>query len=115
MKLVLQCGVCGTNHTVGTTACTTCRATGLEHLRLLFECPKCFKLGLTPHCQACIPQSFEVVPDPKELARLWGVDPDTGEALVSEFVDDKSLDTGEFELMIDDDEPEEDLTIDDEP
>lgn len=114
MKLVLQCAVCGTNHTVGTTACATCRATGLEHLRLLFECPGCFAVGLTPRCVACNPQPFEVIPDPRELARLWGVDGTGGEVLVPEFVDDPDPGGKEFELVFDEDDPDEDLTIDEE-
>lgn len=53
MKLVLQCAVCGTVHPVGMTTCVTCRATGFKNLRLLFECPRCFELGLVPHCTRC--------------------------------------------------------------
>lgn len=64
MKLVLQCAVCGTNHPVGTPACATCRATGVQNLRLMFECPSCFRLGLNPTCDACRPPPYEVVEEP---------------------------------------------------
>ena len=59
MNLILQCAVCGTSHPVGSSICSTCRATGLTDLRLLFECPKCFRLGLLPACSSCSP-----APDP---------------------------------------------------
>jgi rubredoxin len=82
VKLILQCSVCGTIHSVGTTMCSTCRATGMQDLRLLFECPDCFSVGLLPRCEACHPASVPIVdrvsPDPKELARLWGVDESAG-------------------------------------
>jgi hypothetical protein len=53
MRLVLQCSVCGTIHTVGTAICGTCRASGIQNLRLLFECQRCFRLGLDPACDVC--------------------------------------------------------------
>jgi hypothetical protein len=53
MRLVLQCSVCGTIHTVGTAVCGTCRASGIQSLRLLFECQRCFRLGLNPSCEIC--------------------------------------------------------------
>lgn len=111
MKLILQCAVCGTNHVVGTTTCTTCRATGLQDLRLLFECPGCFAVGLMPRCQACDPSPppppYEVVASPAELARLWGVNdepepPPGGDVLVPGLVGEtKSTGEDEFDLMLD--------------
>ena len=53
MKLVLQCAMCGTHHVVGTPACTTCRASGVTQMRLMFECPTCGGLGINPICAAC--------------------------------------------------------------
>lgn len=53
MKLVLQCSMCGTHHPVGTPSCTTCRATGVTQLRLMFECQTCGNLGINPVCEAC--------------------------------------------------------------
>jgi hypothetical protein len=55
MRLVIQCSVCGTIHTVGTAVCGTCRASGIRDLRLLFECQICFRLGLGPSCDVCSP------------------------------------------------------------
>lgn len=132
MKLVLQCAVCGTNHAVGTTVCATCRAAGLQNLRLLFECPRCYGVGLSPRCEACHPSPppvpYEVVPDPRELALLWGVDSThagiDGEVLVPEFVDEPDESAGttdeehtesEYELVFDEeesDDPDEDLSLD---
>jgi hypothetical protein len=81
VRLILQCAVCGTVNPVGLTACGACRATGLENLRLLFECLHCFRVGLMPKCEACsrllpLDPAYEVVQDPldpDELARRWGV------------------------------------------
>jgi hypothetical protein len=53
MRLVIQCSVCGTIWTVGTAVCGTCRASGIQNLRLLFECLTCFRLGLNPSCESC--------------------------------------------------------------
>ena len=80
MRLILQCAACGTVGSVGATTCGTCHATGYENLRLLFECPHCFRLGLVPKCEDCakllsLDPPYEVVPepvDPDELARRWG-------------------------------------------
>lgn len=55
MKLVLQCAMCGTSHPVGATVCSTCRASGVTQLRLMFECPTCSGLGITPTCSQCPP------------------------------------------------------------
>ena len=82
MRLILQCAVCGTINAVGLTECGTCRATGFENLRLIFECLHCFRVGLTPACDKCskllsLDPAYEIVPDPvdpDELARRWGVD-----------------------------------------
>ena len=61
MRLVLQCAMCGTHHPVGTAVCSTCRATGVTQLRLMFECPTCGRLGLNPACATC-PPAVAVVP-----------------------------------------------------
>lgn len=53
MKLVLQCAMCGTQHPVGAVVCSTCRATGVTQLRLLFECQTCGRLDLSPACGTC--------------------------------------------------------------
>ena len=53
MKLVLQCAMCGTSHPVGTIACSACRASGVGQLRLMFECPTCGRLDLSPVCEFC--------------------------------------------------------------
>ncbi len=100
MKLVLQCAVCGTNHPVGTEACPTCRATGVQNLRLMFECPACFRLGLLPSCAVCNPLPYEVVQEPEEAEASLN-----GEVLLS-------LDDDE-ELSLDDDDGFE-FTLDDE-
>lgn len=55
MRLVLQCAMCGTHHPVGTDICSTCRATGVTQLRLMFECVTCGRLGLNPTCETCPP------------------------------------------------------------
>jgi hypothetical protein len=53
MRLVLQCTLCGTVQPVGSAICGTCRASGVENLRLMFECQHCFRLGLNPSCDLC--------------------------------------------------------------
>ena len=64
MRLVVQCAVCGTHHPVGTVVCTTCKAMGIQNLRLMFECPVCFHLGILPACEVCTPLlPYEVVED----------------------------------------------------
>jgi hypothetical protein len=57
MRLVVQCSVCGTILPVGTATCGTCRASGILNLRLLFECLKCFRLGLNPECDCRVPST----------------------------------------------------------
>lgn len=59
MRLVLQCTLCGTINTVGSNLCGTCRASGLQNLRLMFECLHCFRLGLNPSCEPCSRLSTE--------------------------------------------------------
>jgi hypothetical protein len=49
----LQCAICGTVNAVGAPACSTCRATGVPQLRLMFECLRCHAIGLAPACAAC--------------------------------------------------------------
>lgn len=53
MKLVLQCAMCGTHHPVGTPACSTCGASGVTQLRLMFECLACSRLDISPECKEC--------------------------------------------------------------
>jgi hypothetical protein len=53
VKLVLQCAMCGTHHAVGTPVCSTCRASGVTQLRLMFECQSCGRLDLSPVCASC--------------------------------------------------------------
>ncbi len=60
MKLVLQCAMCGTHHPVGTIVCSTCRASGLAQLRLMFECQTCGRLDLTPVCATCPPPAVSL-------------------------------------------------------
>lgn len=114
MRLVLQCAVCGTVHPVGASVCGTCAATGLQNLRLMFECLACFRLGIAPACEACNPKPrpppFEVVPDPADpagLARSWGVDEKPGYEVVEPFaaaaLPDESP-SDEFELTLDPDD-----------
>jgi hypothetical protein len=45
--------MCGTHHAVGTAACSTCNASGVSQLRLMFECEACGALGLDPTCAPC--------------------------------------------------------------
>ncbi len=59
MRLVLQCAMCGTHHPVGTAVCSTCLASGVTQLRLMFECQTCGALGLDPACGACATREFE--------------------------------------------------------
>ena len=51
--MVLQCAMCGTHNPVGSPSCSTCRASGVPQLRLMFECSACDALGLNPSCTAC--------------------------------------------------------------
>jgi hypothetical protein len=138
MRLVIQCSVCGTILPVGSGICGTCRATGLQNLRLLFECMKCFRTGLNPTCESCSPHGIspedarpEFTPvraaagweesKPEEKPSKAGV---TAEPLVEskfEIVTDseKSIpdDSSDYELSLDDlpaaDIDEEDLRLDD--
>ena len=118
MKLVLQCAMCGTVHAVGTLACSTCRASGVTQLRLMFECPTCAGLGLNPTCGTCPPVvplelddelivAEEVTDEPISLDEPgWEVveldveyDP---EAVVA--LDLGEFDASEFELVLDDED-----------
>lgn len=107
MKLILQCAVCGTSHHVGTDVCATCRATGLENLRLLFECGKCYRTGLKPECERCEPPlSCEVVEDADESLPVVEVMPDEPEddAGFTFEPEERPLDDGwDFELDLDGD------------
>ena len=106
MTLVLQCAMCGTLHPVGTASCSTCRATGVGQLRLMFECPTCHRLGLNPACGAC-PAATPA--DPNE------------ELIVAEEVLDEAYSLDEIEvggddaelvLDFDEDEADESLVVD---
>jgi hypothetical protein len=97
VKLVLQCAMCGTHHAVGTPACTTCRASGVAQMRLMFECPTCGHLGINPVCEAC------AIIEPLEL---------DDDLIVAEEVTDDST-AEDFELDLDfDDEEDEALVVD---
>jgi hypothetical protein len=111
VSLVLQCAVCGTHHPVGATVCATCHATGVQNLRFLFECPKCFRLGLTPACEVCDPPAplppYELVEDAEAADQFVPARVVTdGEA--DEF--ELSLDDEDEMLRLDDDDP--DLSLD---
>ena len=102
MKLVLQCAMCGTLHPVGAAVCSTCRASGVTQLRLMFECPACGGLGITPACGQCPP----VVP--------LDLDDDL---IVAEEVADESPaadDTFDFDLSLDESEAGEGFEVIDE-
>lgn len=105
MKLVLQCAVCGTNQAVGTAVCLACRATGVQNLRLMFECPTCFRLGIVPACDQCQPPTpalpHEVVEPDEEVLALWD---EEGEIDLesSTPASGTALDSG-FEFILDDD------------
>jgi hypothetical protein len=66
VKLVLQCAMCGTHHAVGTPVCSTCRASGVAQLRLMFECQSCGRLDLNPVCPTC-PRPAQAVEPVYEL------------------------------------------------
>ena len=85
MTLVVQCAMCGTVHAVGTGVCSACRASGVPQLRLLFECPACGRLDITPDCEACRPQ-----PLPYEVVEPWELDG----LIACEVVEDAGESTG---------------------
>src|SRR5262249_34029501 len=99
MRLVIQCSVCGTIHSVGTAVCGTCRASGFRDLRLLFECLRCFQLGLSPTCDACNRSASPVVYHKPSEGALPPI-----EAMLEEEVLDSELkmDLSEFELAFGD-------------
>jgi hypothetical protein len=119
--------MCGTHHAVGTLACSTCRASGVTQLRLMFECESCGRLDLSPVCAACPPpaqaaepvyeledliEAEEVVDDPFAL-ELDAID--IGEA-ADVFVVDESEDS-DFEDSDWEDPDDSDIEFDigDEP
>lgn len=103
MRLVLQCGMCGTHHAVGTAICATCRASGVAQLRLMFECETCGALGIDPTCGECAAREFD-----NDLA--------FAEELIEEpYTIDESERPEDVPLELDDDEIEliEDLDLGD--
>jgi hypothetical protein len=135
VKLVLQCAMCGTHHPVGTPVCSTCRASGVTQLRLMFECESCGRLGLNPFCETCPPPAQlsepiyeledlivaeEIVDDPFALdldaidaleALPLDIDDEDGEGEDDIFVVDASgeavEDDSDFEEPDPDSEPED--------
>jgi hypothetical protein len=110
VKLVLQCAACGTHQDVGARMCPTCKATGVEHLRLMFECPRCFALGIAPECAACNPPPlpYEVVEDPEDefipVVPVVEVDEDAAAPTAEHAADDFELSVDEeIEFRPDDD------------
>lgn len=94
MTLVLQCAMCGTHQPVGTPACTSCRASGVGPLRLMFECPGCGRLDISPICGAC-----PLVAGPFD----WPYDAD-GLVIAEEVVEDPfaaELDEADAVLIVD--------------
>lgn len=94
MTLVLQCAMCGTHQPVGTPACTSCGASGVGQLRLMFECPGCGRLDISPICGTC-----------PLVAHLsdWGYDAD-GLVIAEEVVEDPfalELDEADAVLIVD--------------
>jgi hypothetical protein len=109
--------MCGTLHPVGTPVCTTCRASGVAQLRLMFECPTCGNLGLNPSCESCLPVASEFpysVVDDEELIVAEeiedGEDSDVGFDLLSG--DGQEAD-GKLIVDLTDDDDEEDDDLDD--
>jgi hypothetical protein len=119
VKLVLQCAMCGTHHAVGTPACTTCRASGVTQMRLMFECPTCGHLGINPVCEACpIIEPLEL--DDDLIVAEEVTDDSTGEDfedfdldLEDEFEEDEALVVDLSEENFDDEEDESDSELDD--
>ena len=129
MRLVLQCIVCGTIHTVGTAICGTCRASGIQNLRLLFECQNCFRLGLDASCDSCSRllslDPVEKLPEPRLPVisiSSWEIvsEEELKEAVLEDVsvedlrggrMDDTLAETSAFDLSLDDlpvAEPDED-------
>lgn len=111
MKLVLQCAMCGTHHPVGTIVCSTCRASGLAQLRLMFECQTCGRLDLAPMCVTCPPPAVsldlddglieaEVIDEPLALDVEDGVEED------EKLVVDLSEDEEELEVLVEESDPD---------
>jgi hypothetical protein len=99
MRLVIQCSLCGTIHTVGTAVCGTCRASGFRDLRLLFECLGCFQLGLGPTCEVCNRKAPPLAYGKSTPDAIPPVgDTPEGEALDAEL----EMELSEFELALDD-------------
>jgi hypothetical protein len=98
VRLVLQCGMCGTHHPVGTAVCSTCRASGVPQLRLMLECPTCGHLGITPSCERCPPVvplelDAELIVAEEVVDELLPLDPiESDEFDSSEFTIDLNLD-----------------------
>jgi recombinational DNA repair protein RecR len=106
--------MCGTHHPVGTRTCSTCRASGVTQLRLMFECPSCGRLDLAPVCEVCPAASAsdedlilaeEVTDEPLSLGDTDGV------RLPYEVVEDEADEMAVVDLTEDEYEvvPDEDL------
>jgi hypothetical protein len=115
MRLVLQCSVCGTIHTVGTAVCGTCRASGIQSLRLLFECMRCFRLGLSPSCEVCSQllslDPDEAVPEGNVgvvAVGLWESEP--GDEILEVEIEEESIEKRPLDL---DEAPTDDHPADD--
>jgi hypothetical protein len=106
VKLVLQCATCGIHHPVGTPVCSTCRASGVTQLRLMFECQTCRNLGITLVCAVCAaPNDTTATQIPEEDLIIAEEVTDEPFELVEE--DDFSLDYVE-----DEDEADESVIVD---
>jgi len=118
VKLVLQCAMCGTHHPVGTTVCSTCRASGVTQLRLMFECQSCGRLDLNPVCANC-PRN----PPPPAVYPAHVLEPVEDLIVAEEVVEEPfTLEEGDevdfavedFELDFDEDEDEDAILDEDE-
>ncbi|MBM3979301.1 MAG: hypothetical protein FJ304_03270 [Planctomycetes bacterium] len=100
MRLVLQCAMCGTHHAVGTATCSTCNASGVSQLRLMFECEACGALGLSPACAPCADRDLLLA---EEVPPFVVVD-DADEEFELTFDEDELFD------LSDDDFPDDEAT-----
>jgi hypothetical protein len=96
--------MCGTVNPVGAPACSSCRAAGIPQMRLMFECPACHGLGLTPACVVCphpgadddLAFAEEVVEEPLSLDLDAGFDAEVDvESAGDEDEEDFDLDLGD--------------------
>src|SRR5262245_19130756 len=95
--------MCGTHHPVGTAVCSTCRASGVTQLRLMFECPTCGHLGLNPQCEMC-PATGELpysVVEDEELIVAEEIDEDP---YMVETSDEETEDDLDLDIDLEDEE-----------